>query len=611
MVQGLLVSHPPTVAALKELEEKPGSSGAYVGVFLRKDMGSNLPEQTFPEVITDPDEIYRTGTLAQIHNVHHSHAANAGAVGGDEHMQVFLTLHRRISFLEMLEQGPPMVAAVEHWARGEPLDTADINHPVLQALSNEIVAVIRDLVRMNPLFREHTQYFTSRVDMSDPYKLADFAASLTTAEGPELQAVLEERNAKERLHKALELVSKEREMSKIQQEIQKQVEAKISDTQREYFLNEQLKSIKKELGHEKDDKEALLAKFRGRLEAAVGLPDTARTVIGDELAKLQMLEKNSAEFNTTSSYLDWLTQLPWGRSTEENFDIVAARDILDSEHYGLEDVKERILEFIAVGRLRGTVQGKIVCLVGPPGVGKTSIGKSVAQALNREFYRFSVGGLSDVAEIKGHRRTYIGAMPGKPIQCLKETQSSNPLILIDEIDKLGRGHQGDPASALLELLDPGQNATFSDHYIDTPVDMSQALFLCTANVLDTIPGPLLDRMEIVRLSGYDLPEGRNCAAVPDPQGHARGGARGGRGEKEGRGRRRREGEGGRGKEDGPGGRRRGGGDWRGRDDDVGGGQDRAAANRRAGGPGHRQQRHLRARAVVLPRGRSEAAGAAA
>ncbi|RQM30780.1 hypothetical protein B5M09_013114 [Aphanomyces astaci] len=235
---------------------------------------------------------------------------------------------------------------------------------------------------------------------------------------------------------------------------------------------EQLKTIKKELGLEKDDKEAMLAKFRQRLND-FKIPSNAETP---------------------------------GKSTTENFDIVAAKIILDADHYGLTDVKQRILEFIAVSKLLGKVQGRIICLVGPPGVGKTSIGKSIARSLNREFYRFSVGGLSDVAEIKGHRRTYIGAMPGKVIQCLKTTQSSNPLILIDEIDKLGRGYQGDPASALLELLDPSQNTSFVDHYLDVPVDLSRVLFVCTANVTDTIPGPLLDRMELIRLSGYDGPE---------------------------------------------------------------------------------------------------------
>lgn len=224
------------------------------------------------------------------------------------------------------------------------------------------------------------------------------------------------------------------------------------------------------------------------------------------MAKLDTLEKNSAEFNLSRTYLDWLTLLPWSKFSVDNFDLDVAKKILEEDHYGLNDIKERILEFIAVGKLRGSVQGKILLLVGPPGVGKTSIGKSIARSLNREYYRFSVGGLSDVSEIKGHRRTYVGAMPGKVIQCLKLVNSSNPLVLIDEIDKLGQGIRGDPASALLELLDPSQNGSFVDHYLDVPVDLSKVLFVCTANVTDTIPAPLLDRMEVLRLSGYDLPE---------------------------------------------------------------------------------------------------------
>lgn len=219
-----------------------------------------------------------------------------------------------------------------------------------------------------------------------------------------------------------------------------------------------------------------------------------------------ILERNSPEFNVTRSYLDWLTSIPWGKLNEDKLHLADAKEQLDKDHYGLDEIKKRILEFIAVGKLRGTVAGKIICLIGPPGVGKTSIAKSIAVALNKSFYRFSVGGLTDIAEIKGHRRTYIGAMPGKPILCLKATQCINPLILIDEIDKLGRGYSGDPASALLELLDPNQNSSFVDHYLDVPVDFSNVLFVCTANDESTIPGPLRDRMEVIRLSGYDIPE---------------------------------------------------------------------------------------------------------
>jgi Lon-like ATP-dependent protease len=410
--------------------------------------------------------------------------------------------HRRLTIEEFQEIGPPLKVKVQHWARMK----WDAGSDKIRALSNEVLTTVRDILRMNPLAQEYLQLYANRIDAKNPFKLADFAASITNADGLELQRVVECESPEDRLMLALELLTKEREVFKVQQQISQQVEEKISKQQREYFLNEQLKSIKKELGVEKDDKEALLLKFTERIQSfeAHLIPDVKRA-IDEEMQKLASLEKNSPEFNVTRSYLDWLTHMPWGKYSDENLDLKGARIVLDRDHYGLKDVKSRILEFIAVSKLKGSVQGKIICLVGPPGVGKTSIGKSIAQALNREFYRFSVGGLTDVAEIKGHRRTYIGAMPGKVIQCLKATNSSNPLILIDEIDKLGRGYQGDPASALLELLDPNQNSTFVDHYLDVPVDLSKVLFICTANVEDTIPGPLHDRMEMIRLSGEPSP----------------------------------------------------------------------------------------------------------
>jgi Lon-like ATP-dependent protease len=238
----------------------------------------------------------------------------------------------------------------------------------------------------------------------------------------------------------------------LQQEISRKVEEKMSETQRKYMLTEQLKSIKKELGMEKDDKEALLAKYRKKMTQFTNLSDEVSETIESELEKLSTLEKNSSEFNVTRSYLDWLTDVPWGKMSKENLDIKSGREVLDRDHYGLDDVKDTILAYIAIGKLKGGIQGKILCLAGPPGVGKTSIAESVANALGREFFRFSVGGLSDVSEIKGHRRTYVGSMPGKMIQCMKSTGTMNPLVLIDEIDKLGTGYRGDPAAALLELL---------------------------------------------------------------------------------------------------------------------------------------------------------------
>jgi len=263
---------------------------------------------------------------------------------------------------------------------------------------------------------------------------------------------------------------------------------------------------KQELGIEKDEKEGILERYHKRLAELGELPEAARTVVDDEMAKLGSLDPSSSEYNVVRNYLDWMTCLPWGKHSDDSFDVARARQILDEDHYGMENVKERILEFIAMGSLRGELDGKILILHGPPGVGKTSIGSSIGRALDREFFRFSVGGMSDTSEIKGHRRTYVGAMPGKLIQSLKKTQKANPIIMIDEIDKLGRSIAGDPSSALLEVLDPEQNSSFTDHYLDVPFDLSKVLFVCTANDLDTISRPLLDRMELIEVSGYVLDE---------------------------------------------------------------------------------------------------------
>lgn len=373
----------------------------------------------------------------------------------------------------------------------------------IKALSQEIVKTIREIIALNPLYRESVQQMIQagqRV-IDNPVYLSDLGAALTGAEPHELQQILEETNIPKRLMLALSLLKKELELSRLQQKIGKEVEEKVKTIHRRYMLQEQLKAIKKELGLEKDDKDAIEEKFRERLKDLT-VPEAVMEVIDEEISKLSFLDNHSSEFSVTRNYLDWLTSIPWGKGSEENVDLDRASQVLEEDHYGMEDVKKRILEFIAVSKLRGSTQGKILCFHGPPGVGKTSIAKSIARALNRKYYRFSVGGMTDIAEIKGHRRTYIGAMPGKIIQCLKKTKTENPLILIDEVDKIGRGYQGDPSSALLEVLDPEQNANFLDHYLDVPVDLSKVLFICTANVVDTIPEPLRDRMEMIEVSGY-------------------------------------------------------------------------------------------------------------
>ena len=381
----------------------------------------------------------------------------------------------------------------------------DKKAPTIRALISEIVNTCKEIGNVNHLFRDHVSAFAmsqSAANIADePAKLADFAAAVSGGEMEEAQGVLASLNIEQRLSKSLEVIKKEHMNAQLSSKISKDVESKIQKRQREYWLMEQMKGIRRELGLESDGKDKLVEKFKEKA-AKLAMPEQVQKVFEEEIQKLSTLEPAASEFNVTRNYLDWLTQIPWGQRSAENFGIQHARTVLDEDHYGLKDVKDRILEFIAVGKLRGTVEGKILCMVGPPGVGKTSIGKSIARALNRQYYRFSVGGLTDVAEIKGHRRTYVGALPGRIIQALKKCQTENPLVLIDEVDKIGRGHQGDPSSALLELLDPEQNSSFLDHYMDVPVDLSKVLFVCTANMTDTIPRPLLDRMEMIELSGY-------------------------------------------------------------------------------------------------------------
>ncbi|XP_069335966.1 lon protease homolog, mitochondrial isoform X2 [Eulemur rufifrons] len=510
------------------LRRKVRLAQPYVGVFLKRD------DNNESDIVESLDEIYHTGTFAQIHEMQDL---------GDK-LRMIVMGHRRIHISRQLEVEPEEEEEVESKQKprrkpkrgkkeaeedlsarrqlevaaepasdspGEVLmvEVENVVHEDFQvteevkALTAEIVKTIRDIIALNPLYRESVLQMMQagqRV-VDNPIYLSDMGAALTGAESHELQDVLEETNIPKRLYKALSLLKKEFELSKLQQRLGREVEEKIKQTHRRYLLQEQLKIIKKELGLEKEDKDAIEEKFRERLKELV-VPKHVMDVVDEELSKLGLLDNHSSEFNVTRNYLDWLTSIPWGKYSDENLDLARAQAVLEEDHYGMEDVKKRILEFIAVSQLRGSTQGKILCFYGPPGVGKTSIARSIARALNREYFRFSVGGMTDVAEIKGHRRTYVGAMPGKIIQCLKKTKTENPLILIDEVDKIGRGYQGDPSSALLELLDPEQNANFLDHYLDVPVDLSKVLFICTANVTETIPEPLRDRMEMINVSGY-------------------------------------------------------------------------------------------------------------
>uniref|UniRef100_A0A1I8ACN6 Lon protease homolog, mitochondrial n=1 Tax=Steinernema glaseri TaxID=37863 RepID=A0A1I8ACN6_9BILA len=401
-------------------------------------------------------------------------------------------------------------------AKTENVVTDPIERTVeMKASMQAIVQTIRDVVAYNTLFGQQINLLLhpSQNVIDNPVYLCDLVATLVqSADTVDLQRIMEESVIQRRLEAALLLMEKEKTIAKLKHDINKDVEKKVQDQHRKYLLNEQLKAIKRELGIEKDDKSAIIEKMEERLKG-LNVPEYAMKVIKEEQTKLNFLDPHSSEFSVSRNYLDWLTNVPWGKTSEENMNLEDAIKILDEDHYGMKDVKERILEFIAVAILKKSVGGKILCFHGPPGVGKTSIAKSIARALNREYFRFSVGGMTDVAEIKGHRRTYIGAMPGKIIQCLKKVQTENPLILIDEVDKIGgAGYHGDPASALLELLDPEQNVNFLDHFLDVPVDLSKVLFICTANVLDTIPGALRDRMEMIEVSGYVAEEKLNIAS---------------------------------------------------------------------------------------------------
>ncbi len=415
--------------------------------------------------------------------------------------QVLIACLERFEIVEVHETAKGLQAQVKYVPEAEEDNSSD----ELKAFSLSIISSMRDLMKLNPLQAEAIKLFLKRSSLDNPGQLADFAATLTTAEGHDLQRVLEAFDLRLRIERSLLLLKKEVEISKIQNRIVRQIENKMSDQRRDFFLKEQLKAIKKELGLEKEGKETEIEKFQERI-AKLELNTEAQQTVEDEMEKLSLLEPMSPEYTVSRNYLDWLTILPWGRKSKDNYNLKRATRILDRDHYGLVDVKARILEFIAVGKMKGGISGSIICLVGPPGVGKTSVGKSIASALGRNFYRFSLGGMRDEAEIKGHRRTYIGAMPGKLLQAIKTTKTANPVIMLDEIDKIGASFRGDPASALLEVLDPEQNHAFRDHYLDVPFNLSEVLFITTANLLDTIPSALLDRMEVIRLSGYVMEE---------------------------------------------------------------------------------------------------------
>ena len=407
--------------------------------------------------------------------------------------------------LRILVQGAQRVRITD-WVREAPYLVADVQElpdvvresPELTALTRNVQETFTQIVEHVPYLPEELQLAVANID--DPSTLSHLIAGSLRLPIEEKQALLEEVDVAKRLRRLAEVLARELEVISIGSEIQSQVQSEIDKGQREYVLRQQLKAIQDELG-EFDESAEEARDLREQLED-VALPDDVRKQADRELRRLEQLPTQAAEHGVIRSYLEWIASLPWGVSTEDDLDLVHAREILDADHYDIEQVKDRILEFLAVRKLKPDARGSILCFTGPPGVGKTSLGKSVARALGRNFERISVGGVRDEAEIRGHRRTYIGAMPGTIVRALRDAGSDNPLFMIDEIDKMGADFRGDPSSAMLEVLDPEQNGTFRDHYLDVPFDLSKVMFICTANDLDRIPGPLRDRMELIQLSGY-------------------------------------------------------------------------------------------------------------
>lgn len=465
--------------SLKLINELPASS-KHIVVVAQEDGSIEDP---------NPDEMYSFGTLAVVLKVFDMPDNSKSAIvqGID-----------RVKILSFKEKEPYYRAVVQRLSDNVPSEDIE-----LDALGNNLRQVFSELIQVAPnLSEEHTGMLSN---IQKPSRLADRTISLLTIPNPEKQEVLEELDVKKRVEKAIKILSKEIQRIKLGEEIQSEVHDEISKSQREYYLREQMKAIKRELGE--DESQVELKDIEDAIKKAK-MPEEAEKVALKELDRLSKIPSQSPEYTVSRTYLDWLTELPWSKTSEDSINVKDAKSILDKDHYGLEKVKERILEYLAVRALKmqkdpeGALRGPLLCFAGPPGVGKTSLGRSIARSMGREFVRISLGGVRDEAEIRGHRRTYIGALPGRIIQSLKKAGTNNPVFMLDEIDKLGGDFRGDPSSALLEVLDPEQNCTFADHYLEVDFDLSKVMFISTANYRDPIPPALRDRMEIIEFSGY-------------------------------------------------------------------------------------------------------------
>ena len=466
----LMISSADDVKVVEEAYEKEG----FIGIVMLKN------DREVPSI----DDLYRVGTVARI--IKKVNLPDGG-------INIFISTQKRFKIRKALHKSAPIATAVEY-LEDEEADTFEV-----KALTRALISEMKEVSENNPLFSEEMRL--NMVNIDNPGKIADFIASILNVDKKEQQKILETINVRQRMEQVLVFIKKEQEVLKVQKKIQNELNEKIEKNQREYFLREEMKSIQEELGETLEGNATDYQKFKKKIEE-YHFEGEIKETVESELAKFSLMDPNSSEYIGTRNFLELVCQLPWEEETLEDYDLEDARKALEADHFGMDDVKKRIIEYLAVRKMKGDCKGSILILVGPPGVGKTSVGRSIAEAMHKPFFRFSVGGMRDEAEIKGHRRTYIGAMPGKIIQGIKITKSKSPVFLIDEVDKMGSSHNGDPASALLEVLDPEQNINFRDNYLDLPFDVSNVFFILTANSLDTIPGPLLDRAEILQLSGY-------------------------------------------------------------------------------------------------------------
>jgi ATP-dependent Lon protease len=459
------------------LIDEATTAGRMIGVFTQREATVEEPTQ---------EDLYPIGTATHIHKMFKL---------PDGSLRLIVQGLARVRLDRMVQARPYLRAAVS--LAEEVLREED--HLEIDALQRNIKSNFQQVVSLSPLLSDDLQALSGNI--TDPGKLADFiASSLTTLGTPVKQEVLETLDIRARMDALNRLLIKELEVLELGSKIQSQVQSEVGKNQREYFLREQLKAIQKELG-EGDEQAKEIDELRAKIDA-VGMPEGVKKEALRELDRLSKMPVAAAEYTVSRTYLDWLIALPWAKRTEDSIDLKRTKDVLDADHSGLEKVKDRVLEYLAVRKLNPDVKGPILCFLGPPGVGKTSLARSIANSLGRKFVRVSLGGMRDEAEIRGHRRTYIGALPGQVIQGLRRAESKNPVFILDEIDKLGSDFRGDPASALLEVLDPEQNNSFRDHYLDVPFDLSEVLFLTTANVLDPVPPALRDRMEVLELAGY-------------------------------------------------------------------------------------------------------------